>query len=220
MKKIIFILISFFYFSYYLQGQEKITTVLIKTNLGDMKIELYNETPLHKENFIKLVNENFYNELLFHRVIKNFMVQAGDPNSKNAKKGARLGNGGTDYKIPAEFNKKFFHKKGALAAARQGDNINPQKMSSGCQFYIVQGNVYTIEKLKSFEARMKIPFSEEQKKAYTTLGGTPHLDYNYTVFGEVIEGLEIIDKIASSQTDRGNRPLEDIKIISMKILQK
>ncbi len=185
-----------------------------------MKIELYDETPLHKENFIKLVNENFYNELLFHRVIKNFMVQAGDPNSKNAKKGARLGNGGTDYKIPAEFNKKFFHKKGALAAARQGDNINPQKMSSGCQFYIVQGNVYTMEKLKSFEARMKMPFSEEQKKAYTTLGGTPHLDYNYTVFGEVVEGLDIIDKIASSQIDRGNRPLEDIKIISIKILRK
>jgi len=195
-----------------LRSQTPDKMVLIKTTMGDIKITLYEETPLHAENFVKLVKEGFYNDQFFHRVINHFMVQAGDPNTKTAQPGEQVGFGGPDYTVPAEFNAQLYHKKGAIAAARQGDNVNPDRASSGSQFYFVHGSVLTEDQLKQLEVQdMHIPFSEEQIKAYTTLGGTPHLDYAYTVFGEVVEGLDIVDKIAAVQTDARDRPVEDIK---------
>ncbi len=187
--------------------------VLIETTYGNIKIKLYDETPFHKENFLKLVSEKLYDDQIFHRVINNFMIQAGDPNSKNAKPGQPLGYGDLGYTIPAEFNKNLFHKKGALAAARQPDNVNPDKESSASQFYIVHGKVYSNEELNLMEQRgVHIKFTDEQRKIYTSIGGTPHLDYSYTVFGEVTEGIDIVDKIASVKTDKRDRPLNDIKI--------
>ena len=187
--------------------------VLIETTYGDIKVKLYDETPFHKENFLKLVSEKLYDDQIFHRVIKNFMIQAGDPDSKNAKPGQPLGYGDLGYTIPAEFNKNLFHKKGALAAARQPDNVNPDKESSASQFYIVQGRVYSNQELDLMEQRgVHIKFTEEQRKIYTSVGGTPHLDYSYTVFGEVTDGIEVVDKIASVKTDKRDRPLNDIKI--------
>jgi cyclophilin family peptidyl-prolyl cis-trans isomerase len=189
------------------------TLVLLETTYGDIKIKFYDETPFHKENFLKLVSEKLYDDQIFHRVINNFMIQAGDPNSKNAKPGQPLGYGDLGYTIPAEFNKNLFHKKGALAAARQPDNVNPAKESSASQFYIVHGKVYTDKELDLMEQRgVHIKFTEEQRKIYTSVGGTPHLDYSYTVFGEVIEGIDVVDKIASVKTDQRDRPLNDIKI--------
>ncbi len=187
--------------------------IVIETTYGSIKIKLYDETPFHKENFLKLVSEKLYDDLLFHRVISNFMIQTGDPDSKNAKPGQPLGFGDLGYTIPAEFNKDLFHKKGALAAARQPDNVNPGKESSASQFYIVQGRVFTDRELDYMEQRGDhIKFTEEQRKIYTSAGGSPHLDYSYTVFGEVTEGIEVVDKIASVKTDKRDRPLEDIKI--------
>ena len=187
--------------------------ILVETTYGNIKIKLYDETPFHKENFLKLVSEKLYDDQIFHRVIKDFMIQAGDPDSKNAKSGQALGYGDLGYNIPAEFNKDLFHKKGALAAARQPDNVNPDKESSASQFYIVQGKVYSNKELDYMEQQgIHIKFTEEQRKIYTSVGGTPHLDYSYTVFGEVIEGIEVVDKIASVETDRRDRPLSDIKI--------
>lgn len=200
-------------------SQEKEVIAEITTNYGKIKVKLYNETPKHRDNFIKLANEGYYDGTLFHRVIKDFMIQGGDPDSKNAQPGQMLGMGGPNYTIPAEFNKKLFHKKGALAAARQADYVNPQKASSGSQFYIVQGKKYTKEELDNIAKRMNITFSEEQIKTYTTIGGTPFLDENYTVFGEVIEGIEVVDKIATVKTDKNDRPLEDIKM-TIKIIDK
>lgn len=187
----------------------KDTLVEISTDFGTMKLKLYKETPLHRANFIKLVGEGFYDSLLFHRVIKDFMIQGGDPQSKNAAAGQPLGMGDVGYKIPAELVDTLFHKKGVLAAARDG---NPQKASSGCQFYIVQGKVLSEEELKMAESRMGMKFSEAQKQAYTTVGGTPWLDKNYTVFGEVMEGLDVLDKIAAVPTAPGDRPLQDIRM--------
>ncbi len=187
--------------------------VLISTKYGDIKLKLYDETPLHKANFIKLVEEHYLDSTLFHRVINHFMIQGGDPDSKRALTGAELGNGGPTYTILAEFVPALFHKKGVLAAAREGDNVNPAKASSGSQFYIVQGNVYTNEQLDGFEKRMGIKFTVEQRKMYTTIGGTPHLDGSYTVFGEVISGLDVVDKIAAVKTDQNNRPTEDIRMM-------
>ena len=187
--------------------------VLIETSYGNIKVKLYDETPFHQENFLKLVSEKFYDDQIFHRVIKGFMIQAGDPDSRNAMSGQLHGYGNPDYKIPAEFNKDLFHKKGALAAARLPDNINPNKESSASQFYIVQGSVYSATELDYMEKRgVHIKFTDEQRKIYTTIGGTPHLDYSYTVFGEVTEGLEVVDKIASVKTDSRDRPLEDVKL--------
>jgi len=227
-----------------------------------MKVKLYNETPLHRDNFIKLVRDSFYNELLFHRVIKNFMIQGGDPESKGASLRKRLGAGGPNYEIPAEIKDSLFHKKGALAAARTGDNVNPERKSSGSQFYIVQGKVWTDELLQQYVEKLKsqailaentrlfklrdsdlkrlqsegkkdsIPFvinaiqkevennvntsqcsiNEDKRKIYTTIGGTPPLDGAYTVFGEVVDGLEIIDSIANVTTVTGDRPVENIKM--------
>jgi peptidyl-prolyl cis-trans isomerase B (cyclophilin B) len=193
--------------------------VLIKTNIGNLKVKLYNETPLHRDNFVKLINEKYLDKTLFHRVIKNFMIQGGDPDSKTATKGQALGNGGPEYTIPAEFVTTRFHKKGALAAARTGDDINPKKESSGSQFYIVQGKVYSDAELNIFEQRLGKKFTKEERIAYTTIGGTPHLDGSYTVFGELIEGFDVLDKIAAVAGDQMNRPLEDVIILSVEILK-
>ncbi len=199
-------------------NQEKRIKVLMQTPMGDMTIELYNETPLHRDNFVKLVKENFYDSLLFHRVIKDFMIQGGDPQSKHAAAGQQLGNGGLDYTIPAEFDSNFFHKKGVLAAARTGDAMNPQKASSSCQFYIVQGKKLTDSELQMAAAR-GIKLSPQQIDAYKTIGGTPWLDGSYTIFGEVTEGLDVIDKIAAVKTAPGDRPIEDVRILKVTIIK-
>lgn len=179
-----------------------------------MKCILYKETPMHADNFVELCNKGFYDGLLFHRVIEGFMIQTGDPDSRDAKKGSMLGFGDSGYTIPGEFNPDLYHRKGVLAAARQGDQVNPGRESNGSQFYIIQGSKITELELNGMEASGgHIPFTQEQKMYYTTLGGAPHLDYAYTVFGEVVEGLEVIDAIASMATDERNRPLEDVKII-------
>ena len=252
------------------EDMDKETLVKIETTVGDIKVKLYNETPKHRDNFIKLVKDGMYEGTLFHRVIKDFMIQAGDPDSKNAPKGKMLGAGDVGYTIPAEFvYPKFFHKKGALSAARQGDNVNPKKESSGCQFYIVTGKVYNDSTLLSMESQMnenkinvifntlaqkhmkeiykmrkandedglydlqeklfaeaqeiaakqpEFHFTPEQIEAYTTVGGTPHLDGEYTVFGEIVEGMDVVDKIQQVKTDRSDRPEEDVKIIKATIL--
>jgi cyclophilin family peptidyl-prolyl cis-trans isomerase len=183
--------------------------IKIETSMGDMVIKLYNETPLHRDNMIKLIQENFFDNQLFHRVIKDFMVQGGDPHSIGAAKGERLGNGGPGYTIPAEFHPQLIHKKGALAAARQGDAANPEKASAGSQFYLVQGKVLSQQEINSF-AQAGTPFTQESLEVYTTMGGTPHLDGSYTVFGEIVVGLEILDRIAATQTDTYDRPIEDV----------
>ena len=252
-------------------NMEKETVFNIETSMGDIKVKLYNETPKHRDNFIKLAKDGTYNGTLFHRVIKDFMVQAGDPESKNAPKGKMLGSGDVGYTVPAEFvYPKYFHKKGALSAARQGDEVNPKKESSGCQFYIVTGKVFNDSTLLNMEQQKnqnkvteafnalaqkhmkeiykmrkandqdglyalqdtlfiqaeaeaaKQPdfhFTPEQIKAYTTVGGTPHLDGEYTVFGEVVEGMDIVDKIQQVKTDRSDRPEEDVKIINVSVIE-
>jgi cyclophilin family peptidyl-prolyl cis-trans isomerase len=245
-----------------LSDQKDEIKVQIETEYGIIKIKLYNETPLHRDNFIKLTKEGFYTDLLFHRVIKGFMIQGGDPQSKSAEAGKQLGGGDLGYTIPAEINPKFFHRRGVLAAARMGDQVNPEKRSSASQFYIMQGKVFRPGELDSlqtklqgsrtmamFQARLKtiepemnklgaegkqdemmarfnslkseveaeaaklppITFSEEQKKAYTTVGGYPSLDNNYTIFGEVLEGMDVVDKITGEAVDQFNRPQKDIK---------
>ena len=199
---------------------DKMTQVLLKTTYGDITIALYDETPEHKANFLKLVNDHFYDGLLFHRIIQGFMIQGGDPDSKNAKPGQMLGSGDLGYTIPAEFVSGRFHKRGAVAAAREGDQVNPQKASSGSQFYIVDGTVYDNEKMNMISQRTGIIFSPEQVETYTTIGGAPWLDDNYTVFGEVVSGMDVVDKIAAQKKDRNDRQLEDIKIVSAKIVKK
>lgn len=243
---------------------EKRTQVKLETTLGNITVALYNETPKHRDNFIKLVKEGVYDSTLFHRVIKQFMIQAGDPDSKNASDTAMLGNGDVGYTIPAEFNPKFFHKKGVLAAARQGDDVNPEKASSGCQFYIVTGRKFTEPQLLGMENKIneqreeaifdnlahqhmkeiykmrkagdnagllelqdsleaearaladkeeKFRFTPEQIKAYSTVGGAPHLDGSYTVFGEVVEGMDVVEKIETAKTNRADRPLTNVRIL-------
>ncbi|MEY3320776.1 MAG: hypothetical protein RLZZ417_359 [Bacteroidota bacterium] len=182
----------------------------LSTSLGDMVIKLYDETPAHRDNFMKLVEESFFDSLLFHRVIDGFMIQGGDPQSRNAAKGARLGMGGPGYTVPAEFNDNLVHIKGALAAARTGGPSNPEMRSSGSQFYIVQGTPVNENSLKMIESRTGIHYGEKQKEEYLSLGGTPQLDRNYTVFGRVIEGLDVIDKIAKVQKDGADRPVTDV----------
>lgn len=235
--------------------------VKISTTLGDIVVRLYDETPLHRDNFIKLVKEGYYNGTLFHRVIKDFMIQGGDPESKDATPGAQYGTGGPGYTIEAEIKPELIHKRGALAAARQGDEVNPERRSSGSQFYIVWGQTYKEGQMRQLEKQMDMQMqqaifnklvaehrseimqlrkarnqeglmelqsdlqaqtyatfqsmpnkglTEAQKQAYTTIGGTPHLDGQYTVFGEVEEGLDIVEKIQATKTLRGDRPMEDI----------
>lgn len=249
----------------YCVAQDSSHVVLIKTIYGDIKIKLYNETPLHRDNFLKLVKNHFYDSLLFHRVITSFMIQGGDPDSKNAPSGKMLGDGDLSYTVPAEFNQKLFHKRGVIAGARNGDEVNPEQASSASQFYITQGKIFTdsllnvmekrvtkmkaynnvvrnkenkilfekqkqfmmevnIDSIKTVKAKIdqltdievtKIPpykFSDEQRRAYTTIGGTPHLDGSYTVFGEVIEGMDVVDKIAAVQRDRSDRPIDDVRM--------
>lgn len=238
--------------------------IVIVTEYGDIELRLYEKTPRHRDNFIKLVEEGYYDGMLFHRVIKQFMIQAGAPDSKDAKPGARLGTGGPDYTVPAEFVPEYFHKRGALAAARQGDQQNPTKASSGSQFYIVQGKIYTDEELNLEESRLSMAkarpaimeylkgeeeamrkagqtvdpesrqaklrewatkyveehlyrLPEEIRQAYKTIGGVPFLDTEYTVFGEVTKGMEVVDKIAAMETDPADRPKVDVKIKKVKI---
>lgn len=184
--------------------------VRISTSKGECIIMLYNQTPLHRDNFLKLAKEKFYDGTLFHRVIQNFMIQGGDPDSRTAVSGAALGEGDVGYTIPAEFRDSLFHKKGVLAAAR--DN-NPEKASSGCQFYIVQGKTYTDEQLDAIETkRLQFKLPAAHRAVYKTLGGSPHLDRNYTAFGEVVKGLDLVDSIAVVKTDEKDRPVADVKM--------
>lgn len=199
---------------------EKDVLVEMATNYGKIVLKLYNDTPLHRDNFIKLVSDGTYEGLLFHRVIEKFMIQGGDPDSRQAEPGKMLGEGDLGYKIPAEFRTNRFHKRGALAAAREGDEVNPNKESSSSQFYIVQGRVWSDGDLDRMSQQMGLTFTSEQRKVYTTEGGTPHLDGSYTVFGEVVEGMDVVDKIAAAKRDRFDRPLEDIRIEEIKVIKK
>jgi len=208
MKKVTFLsFILLFFFTMEIDAQKQ-TKVLIHTDYGDIKLALYNDTPKHRDNFIKLANEGFFNGSIFHRIISGFMIQGG---------GAPAGKPEKDYRVPAEILPNHFHKKGALAAARMGDQVNPKKESSGSQFYIVQGVKYTDAQLDQFEKQMGKKFTPEQRTAYKAVGGTPHLDGGYTVFGEVLEGLEVVDKIAAVKTGPGDKPLQDVKM-TVKVL--
>jgi len=227
MKKIL--LLSTLLFAFSISFAQKDSTVkkkdrkkdvLIQTSMGDITIRLSDSTPLHRDNFLKLVKVGFYDSVLFHRVMKDFMIQAGDPDSRKAADGVGLGNGGVGYTIPAEFRTTMFHKKGVIAAARTGDNVNPQKASSGCQFYIVKGKVFTdagLDSLETFRLKRKLPVAH--REVYKTIGGTPHLDQGYTVFGEVIKGLEVVDKVSVVQTVR-DRPVENVRIIKAKLIKR
>lgn len=211
-------------------GKQKELKMKIETTEGDITLKLYNETPLHRDNFIKLVKSKFYDGVLFHRVIDQFMIQSGDPNSKNAEPGKMLGDGDVGYTIPAEFRTpQLYHKRGVLAAARKGDVENPEKASSGCQFYIVVGKQFTNDQLDEMEASKinkhghandsTYKFSDKARTDYTTIGGTPHLDGNYTVFGEVLTGMDVVDRIAKARTNRADRPIEDIRIIKVRLIR-
>lgn len=191
--------------------------VVIETSMGTIKVEVFSDVKQHADNFLKLADEGFYDSLLFHRVIPTFMIQSGDPQSKNSAKGAMLGNGDIGYKVPAEFMEKYHHRQGALAAAR--DN-NPEKASSACQFYIVQGKVYTDAELDGIEQTQKRKFTEQARSDYKTVGGTPHLDGSYTVFGQLVEGQDVVEKITLVQRNNTDRPLEDVMILSTKVKKK
>lgn len=191
----------------------------IHTSMGVLKAELFFHTPTHRENILRLAKENFYDSTLFHRVIKGFMLQAGDPESRNAPTNKRLGGGGAGYELDKEFNTTFFHVKGALAAARTSDEVNPDKKSSGCQFYIVQGRPVEVEQLEKNERRYGFSYSPEQKNYYAVYGGAPQLDMEYTVFGRIYEGLNLLDSMANVPTDNNDRPRKDLKILSIKIVK-
>jgi cyclophilin family peptidyl-prolyl cis-trans isomerase len=231
MKKIsLFSILLFSVFSLFAQKEVHIRKkdrrkdVLLQTNYGDIILRLSDSTPLHRDNFIRLVKTGYYDSVLFHRVINRFMIQAGDGDSKHAQPGKPLGNGGPGYTVPAEIRPTLFHEKGVLAAARQGDDVNPEKASSGSQFYIVQGKTFTDTSLDSVETyRLKRKIPEEQRAVYKTIGGTPHLDQNYTVFGKVIGGLDVVDTIAAVETSRGpdrDRPVKDVIIIKAKLIKR
>jgi cyclophilin family peptidyl-prolyl cis-trans isomerase len=207
-----------------LKKRDRKRDVELTTTKGVIVLRLYNQTPLHRDNFLKLVKAHYYDSLLFHRVIKNFMIQGGDPDSRRAAADVPLGNGDPGYTIPAEFVPTLFHKRGVLAAAREGDAINPAKASGGSQFYIVQGRTFTDAGLDSIETfrfkGRKIP--PEQRVVYKTLGGTPYLDQNYTVFGEVVRGMEVVDSIASVPTSQQppDRPLQDVRILKAALVKR
>ena len=207
-------------------GTQKDVKVRMHTTAGVIDLCLYDETPKHKENFLKLAKEQQYDSLLFHRVIKDFMIQGGDPTSKNAPAGALLGEGDLGYTVEAEFMPQVhFHRRGVLAAARESDDVNPAKASSASQFYIVWGKVYTKEQLEAYKEFYKrrtgreLVITPEQEAVYTTVGGTPHLDGEYTVFGEVISGLDVVEKIQGVACDGNDRPLEDVRIIKTEIIK-
>lgn len=203
-----------------------VSLVRMTTTEGVIDLRLYDETKAHKKNFVRLVKEHRYDSLLFHRVIKDFMVQGGDPDSKKAPRGKLLGEGDLGYKVPAELMpERYFHKRGALAAAREGDDVNPEKASSASQFYIVWGTVFTHEQLKRLQEHYSkrrgkdVSFTPQQVEAYTTVGGTPHLDGEYTVFGEVADGLEVVERIQGKRCDRNDRPLENVRILKVEFLK-
>ncbi len=221
---VFFLIISFTNLELIAQKKKKMskfdTLVTISTQFGDMKVLLYEKTPKHRQNFLKLAKEEFYNNLLFHRVIKNFMIQGGDPDSKNAPAGKMLGAGTSapKYKVDAEFFPDLFHKKGVIAAARDG---NAEKASSSTQFYIVQGKKLNDAEIEGSKIRSGAIYTEEQIKIYKEIGGTPFLDQNYTVYGEVVQGIEIIDKIAEVATDGSDRPDKDVQMqVSIKKMSK
>ncbi|HPZ86938.1 MAG TPA: peptidylprolyl isomerase [Flavihumibacter sp.] len=199
--------------------------VLLQTSKGDIRLRLYDETPLHRNNFLQLVKDGYYDSVLFHRVINHFMIQAGDPTSKTASDTTELGEGDKPYTIPAEFRSTLFHRKGVLAAARQGDDTNPERASSGSQFYIVQGKIFTdagLDSIETFRLKgRKIP--PEQRAVYKTIGGTPHLDQTYTVYGEVVSGLAVVDSIAAVPTtgrSGGDRPVQPVRIVRARLIQR
>jgi len=203
-----------------LQAQATEYKVLIDTDKGKITVKLYNETPLHRDNFIKLVNAHHYDSLLFHRVIKQFMIQAGDIHSKDAPPETKLGDGDLDYTIPAEIvYPRYFNKRGQLCAARESDDVNPERASSASQFYIVTGKFFTENELNKFEQEKNVKLTPEQREAYMLEGGAPHLDGAYTVFGEVVKGMKVVDKIQFVPTDANDRPLKNIRIRSMKIVK-
>ncbi len=223
MKQFLFVILLTFALGVALHA-EKRTHILLKTSKGDITVELYNETPAHRDNFIRLCKEHYFDSLLFHRVIYEFMIQAGDPDSKNAAPDQHLGEGGPGYDIPSEIHfPQLFHKRGALAAARENDDINPDRKSSGSQFYIVWGKKFTDEDLEEMQETIRertgITLPKEVCKVYRTLGGTPHLDGSYTVFGEVVDGLKTVDKIQRTATNNDDRPKKDILILETKILE-
>jgi cyclophilin family peptidyl-prolyl cis-trans isomerase len=220
-----FILFSFAQKDSTVRKKDRKRNVELITNYGNIVLRLSDSTPLHRDNFLKLVKTGYYDGVLFHRVIQNFMIQAGDPDSKTAQPGEPLGKSGPGYTVPAEFRTSLFHKKGMLAAARMPDNMNPQKASSGSQFYIVQGKVFSDRGLDSVETfrlnGRKIP--PEIREVYKTIGGTPHLDQNYTIFGEVVKGMDVVEKIAATVTSKGldsDRPIEDIRITKAKLIKR
>ena len=215
MKKGILSLIAVVAFSYAAIAQK--TKVVIETEYGKIVMMLYDGTPKHRDNMITLVKKHFYDSLLFHRVIPNFVIQGGDPGSKTAAAGANLGDGDVGYRIPAEIDSQYYHKRGAIGMAR--DN-NPDKSSSGCQFYIVTGRKFTDEEINNAEVRSNHKVSSAQREVYKTLGGTPHLDGGYTVFGEVTEGMDVADKIAAIVRDGADRPTKDIRMIKVYLQKK
>jgi len=201
--------------------------VLLETTEGNIRIALYNETPQHRDNFLKLVSTQFYDSLLFHRVIKDFMIQGGDQHSKHAQPGQQLGSGELDYTIEPEFRlPQIFHKRGAVAAARESDRVNPEQRSGACQFYIVWGRIYNEPTLYKIQERVdtasqgRIKITQEMIDVYKTVGGTPHLDGKYTVFGEVVEGLDVVDRIQQQPTDDRDRPLQDIRILRATVIRQ
>ena len=209
------------------KAQTSTSEVLLETTAGNIRIALFDETPLHRDNFLKLVQEHVYDSLLFHRVIKDFMIQSGDLHSKHAKPGQRLGSGDYDYTIEAEFRlPQIFHRRGMVAMAREGDRVNPEQRSSACQFYIVWGRVYNDARLMKIQERLdttthgRVQLTPEMQQVYKTVGGIPHLDGQYTVFGEVVEGLDVVARIQQSATDPYDRPLEDVRILRATVTKK
>lgn len=221
MKYLLILIAALFSSAYTVQAQEAETLVLIDTDFGKIKVKLYNDTPLHRDNFIKHVEDKTYDGLLFHRVIKQFMIQAGDVTSKDAPIEKELGSGDLSYTVPAEIvYPKYFHKAGSLCAARTGDETNPEMASSATQFYIVTGNFFTEMELNKMEKEKNIKLTPEQREAYMLQGGAPHLDGKYTVFGEVVSGMKVVDKIQFVKTNERDRPLKNVKIKSARIVNK
>lgn len=208
----------FFCLSFAISSQGQ-TLISMETSAGEIIIKLYDDTPIHKTNFLKLIEEGFYDSLLFHRVIKDFMMQGGDPNSKNASRYKKLGTGGPGYTMNAEITPQHIHQRGALAAARNPDNINPNKKSNGSQFYIVTGRKYPRKYLPRFEENRGKKYSEKELITYETLGGAPHLDGLYTVFGVVMRGLDVVEKVCNAPVNGANRPLKDVYILNIKVIR-